>query len=112
MEPITNIKDNIMINKLKTTLTNTTIQKDDQEFITDIAILLKYITIYILPIIAGLFIWNYLLSGLGSKDGIYYALYLLINNAYRLSLTVFCLAITIDILFAIFTSILIYRKKD
>lgn len=101
-----------MINKLKSTLANTTIQDDDQQFITNIAILLCAITIYLLPIFIVLFVWNDLLSNISSKDGIYYALHLLINEAYQLSLKVFCLAIIIDILFTIFISILIYRKKN
>lgn len=101
-----------MINKLKSTLVNTTIQNDDQLFITNIAILLRAITIYLPPILIVLFVWNYLFSGISSKDGIYYALHLLINEAYQLSLKVFCLAIIIDILFTIFISILIYRKKN
>lgn len=105
------MKGKTMINKLKTTLANTTIQDDDQQFITNIAILLRAITIYLLPILIVLFVWNYLFSDISSKDGIYYALHLLISEAYQICLNVFCLAIIIDILFVTFISILIYRKK-
>lgn len=106
------MKGKTMINKLKSTLANTTIQDDDQQFITNIAILLCAITIYLLPILIVLFVWNYLFSDISSKAGIYYALHLLIGEAYQLCLNVFCFAIVIDILFVISTSILIYRKKN
>lgn len=106
------MKGKTMINKLKSTLVNTTIQKDDQQFIANIAILLHAITIYLLPILIVLFVWNYLFSDISSKAGIYYALHLLIGEAYQLCLNVFCFAIVIDILFVIFISILIYRKKN
>lgn len=100
-----------MIHKLKNALANTTVQEDDQQFITNITILLEYTTMYIIPIVAGLFIWNDLFSDVTPKSGIYYALHLLLNNAYQVTLTMFCLIIIIDILFSIFTIILIYRKK-
>lgn len=45
-----------MINKLKNALANTTIHEDDQQFITNITILLEYTTMYIIPIVAGFFI--------------------------------------------------------
>ena len=106
------MKGKTMINKLRSTLINTTIKEDDQQFITNIAILLRAITIYLLPILIGLFVWNYLFSDISSKAGIYYALHLLIGEIYQLCLTVFCLSIIIDILFTIFTIILIYRKKN
>lgn len=44
-----------MINKLKNALANTTIYEDDQQFITNITILLEYMTMYIIPIVAGFF---------------------------------------------------------
>lgn len=44
------MKGKTMINKLRSTLPNTTIKEDDQQFITNIAILLRAITIYLLPI--------------------------------------------------------------
>ena len=106
------MKGKTIINKLKSTIVNTTIKEDDQQFITNIAILLRAITIYLLTILIGLFVWNYIFSDISSKDGIYYALHLLIGEAYQLWLNVFCFAIVIDILFFIFTSILIYRKKN
>lgn len=100
-----------MINKLKNALANTTIQKDDQQFITNLTILLEYMTMYIIPIVAGLFICNDLFSDVTPKSGIYYALHLLVNSAYQVTLTMLCLTIIIDILFSIFIIILIYRKK-
>lgn len=42
-----------MVNKLKNALANTTIQEDDQQFITNITILLEYTTMYMIPIVAG-----------------------------------------------------------
>lgn len=101
-----------MINKLKNALANTTIQEDDQQFITNITILLEYMTMYIIPIVVGFFIWNDLFSNVTPKSGIYYALHLLLNNAYQVTLMMFCLTIIIDILFSIFTVVLIYRKKE
>ena len=99
-----------MVNKLKNALANITIQEDDQQFITNITILLEYTTIYIIPIVARLFIWNDLFSNVTPKSSIYYALDLLLNNAYQTILMMFCLTIIIDISFSIFTVILIYRK--
>lgn len=101
-----------MINKLKNALANTTIHEDDQQFITNITILLEYTTMYIIPIVAGFFIWNDLFSNVMPKSGIYYALHLLLNNAYQITLVILCLTIIADILFSIFTVILIYRKKN
>lgn len=59
-----------MINKLKNALANTTIHEDDQQFITNITILLEYTTMYIIPIVAGFFIWNDLLNIDRRKHGI------------------------------------------
>lgn len=106
------MRSKTMIDKLKLKLADTTIQKDNQEFITNIAILLRAITIYLLPILIGLFAWNALFSNISSKTGIYYELHLLLKSAYQLNLKAFCLSIIIDILFTIFTIILIYRKKN
>lgn len=106
------MKGKTMIDNLKLKLTDTTIQKGNQEFITGIAILLYGITIHLLPIVIALFIWNDLFSIPIPKDSIYYALHLLLDSAYQLNLKIFCLSIIIDILFTIFTIILIYRKKN
>lgn len=59
-----------MVNKLKNALANTTIHEDDQQFITNITILLEYTTMYIIPIVAGFFIWNDLLNIDRRKHGI------------------------------------------
>lgn len=45
-----------MIDNLKLKLADTTIRKDNQEFITGIAILLYGIAIHLLPIVIALFI--------------------------------------------------------
>lgn len=100
-----------MSSTLKNKLTKTSLSKDDQQFLVNISKVITYITLILFPIFISGLIYSNLFGIDKQSPEIYQLLHLVILKAFQVVKIVFYLQLVLDIIFAITTTILIYKKK-